>query len=439
MTHPLVMVFAATLLVSTAGRAAAQEDSVYDCRNLETSAELPVLEGMNGVFYRLNLNLRTFHPLSEAAAQSVGELSRALAERGTHLIYVPVPTKSLAMPQFLPAHVAEYGFDAELAQNSYLDFLSKLEEAGVTTVDTVAHMQALPDDRLTFSPLDFHWTPAGSGAVAKGVAEIIATLPELEGVERTEFEMVSTGFEEVISPLRTHIQNYCRDGLPIVETERFDLIETVKDATTGGIFATDDSSPPIALVGTSMSQDPAFNFANALSAEARLQVANYAITGGNQFGSIVSYVMSDEFDRYAPRVLVWENPIYNNLGNFGEVPLKTLTAAVSAECTPLETVHENDLHLSADMPKDRWTRESFLGIDTGRANGRRAETLFHTSDGLFERTVTERSDRFEPSRWFYEYARPLLRDDFIRVEVMLDQPATPDATLSTCILKETQS
>jgi len=430
---------AAGLLVAGTGLATAQDASTYDCRGLATADELPVLEGQDGFFYRLNLNMRTYHPLSTAAAETVGTLSRVLAERGTQLIYVPVPTKSLAMPGKLPDAAADYGYDEDLAQTGYAAFLSELDAAGVAAIDTVAAMRALPEDRAPFIGLDFHWTPAGARAVAGAIADRIDETPALDDMPTTEINMTSTGTKAMDSALRRHIQSFCRESLPLPRTERFETTEVGGDAGGGGIFAADSAGPPIALVGTSMSDEGTFNFEDSLSVETQAQVANYSITGGNQFGGITSFLLSGEFRETAPRVLVWENPIYNNLGGFGERPLRELIAAAGASCEPLETANPAPRVLTADLPAERFTPETYLGVDTGSANGRRAELSFTTEDGLTGDATIQRSERVGPTRWFYEYARPLWRDDYTQVRVELDQPAEDGATLSTCTVKGPQT
>ncbi|AQS48589.1 MULTISPECIES: hypothetical protein [Thioclava] len=434
------LALAAGLLAAGTGSALAQQKSAYDCHGLATADNLPVLEGSDGFFYRLNLNMRTYHPLSAAAAKTVGTLSRVLAERGTKLIYVPIPTKSLAMPEHLPPEAADYGYDKALAQAGYKAFLSRLADANVTAIDTVAAMNTLPDDRQPFIGLDFHWSPDGAHSVAKAIADTIHQTPSLDDMKTTKIELTSTGTKPVESALRRHIQKFCRDGLPVPRTERFKATEKGGGSgDAGDIFAADSAGPPIALVGTSMSAEKMFSFEDALSYETQAQVANYSVTGGNQFGAITSYLLSEDFRENKPRVLIWENPIYNNLGGFGERPLRELIAAAGADCTPLKTANPDPNVLTADLPANSWTPESYLGVDTGRANGVRATLKFSNDDGLTGSTTIQRSERVGPTRWFYEYARPLWRKDYTHVRVELDQPAEKDATLSTCTLKGSQT
>ena len=81
----------------TADPAALAEPSSYGCAALETASALPSVEGLDGVFYRVLADLRMRHPMEDAVMAQMGALSQALAEGGTTLIYVAVPTKSQAM------------------------------------------------------------------------------------------------------------------------------------------------------------------------------------------------------------------------------------------------------------------------------------------------------------------------------------------------------
>ena len=64
--------------------------------------EIPSIEGRDGVFYRINADLRMDPPVSDQTVAQIAGLSQALAVNGTTLIFVPIPTKSVTMPGYLP-------------------------------------------------------------------------------------------------------------------------------------------------------------------------------------------------------------------------------------------------------------------------------------------------------------------------------------------------
>jgi alginate biosynthesis protein AlgX len=98
------------------------------------------------------------------------------------------------------------------------------------------------------------------------------------------------------------------------------------------IFGTDAAAASLVLAGTSFSDSNINNFAGFLSEFTGIEVTNYSITGGNQFGAMTSYLTSREFAEQRPTFLIWENPIYNGLAQFGPLPMEELIAAAGPSC-----------------------------------------------------------------------------------------------------------
>ncbi|MCE0506963.1 hypothetical protein LR948_16455 [Roseivivax sp. GX 12232] len=411
--------------------------SRYGCHGLQSAKPMRLMEGSEGTFYRVTLDMRTNHPLSVEAAGLMGRLAEALRAQGTELIYVPVPTKSLAMPDNLPEAAAGYGFDIGIAETAYDAFLGKLREAGVTTVDSMRAMRGA--EGAPFIGTDFHWSPEGARAVAEALGSRIRELPGYGEMPKTDFETTASEPRMVNSALRRQIQAHCRETVPRAEVRGFETEAAGGADTSGGIFAEEGSGPPIALAGTSMSAEPRFHFEGFLSQAAGAAVANYSVTGGNQFGGITGYLLSEDFRDNPPEVLVWENPIYNNLGDFGEFPFRELLGAVATSCAPLETEVTEDGGLRAALPEEGLNRDSYVEVDTGAADGRAARLTFVTDAGLEARAEVTRPDRYAPTQRFYHHVAPLWRDDFTALRVTLDQPAREGASLSICHEKETST
>ncbi|ETX26878.1 alginate O-acetyltransferase AlgX-related protein [Roseivivax isoporae] len=427
--------------IAAAGGAAAQADSGagsgFGCQGLQSADPMAALEGRDGVFYRLNLDMRNNHALSPQTASMMGAISDALAARGTTLIYVPVPTKSLAMPATLPAAAAGYGFDIGIAETVYRDFLATLEAHGVTTVDSMGAMRAAEGD--PFLATDFHWSPDGARAVAGAVAEIIRAAPAYGDIEKTAYTTETGEMHQRYSEMRKRIQAHCAQSIPRVEMPYFETTAESAGDASGGIFAAEAAGPPIALTGTSMSAETDFHFEGFLADAAGAAVADYAITGGNQFGGITSYLLSEDYHDNPPAFVIWENPIYNNLGEFGETPLRELAAAAASSCRPLETSMPGPSRLVADIGADTLPRDGFVRVDTGAPTGRQAEFTFVDADGIEVSATISRPARYDATRWFYQYAAPLWSETLARVRVDLDQPARDGARLELCTTKDIQS
>lgn len=427
------------LLLAPAAPALAQSGSAYGCDRLEEAAPTPYIEGRDGVFFRLNLDLRLRHTVTEGSIDLMARLSEALAARGTTLVYVPIPSKGLAMPGSLPDAAAAYGFDHDIAADVYEDTLARLREAGVVAVDALTPLLDLEDGQLAFIPTDHHWTSAGSRAVAAEVARVIAETSGYADLEKVTAETRSLGPQEVPSPVRREIQSMCRDTIPPSVTEAFETEVTAPASSGGDIFAAEEGGPAIALVGTSMSRTPAFDFQGFLAESSQLDVVNYAVIGGNQYGAIVSYLMSDEFLSAPPKYLVWENPIYNNLGEFGELPMRELVAAALEDCTPLDAQRPDDRTLVAEVPGGELPADVYVRADAGTARGRAIEIGFATKEGLRIAASIERTQRLEPTRLFYQYMEPFWEPGISSVEVEFDRAVSGDASLAICKDQETAS
>ena len=132
--RPLSFALAA-FVASTVLPDMARADSAYGCHGLADDRELATLEGADGVFYRVNADIRMNHPFSDEVVAQMAELSDALASRGTTLIYAPIPTKSVTMPSQLPPEARLYGFDLTVATAVHNDIYRRLSDAGVLAVD----------------------------------------------------------------------------------------------------------------------------------------------------------------------------------------------------------------------------------------------------------------------------------------------------------------
>ena len=118
-----ILALAATCLLSFATAAAAQ--SPHGCTGLE-QAPVPSIEGLNGMFYRIDPDLVMDTRLPDSMIRDIQKLSLALDSRGTKLVYVPVATKGLALPRYLSHDADRFGYDVRLARALYADSIAQL-------------------------------------------------------------------------------------------------------------------------------------------------------------------------------------------------------------------------------------------------------------------------------------------------------------------------
>ena len=135
--------FAAAISASPALAA----NSAFGCKHLEDNPTLPSVEGRDGFFYRIFADLRMQHPFTEDTVAQMGKLAEALKARGTTMLYVPIPTKSVTLPTFLPDEAKLFGFDEDVAVAVYEDQVKRLNAKGVITVDLLSALHASVSSR----------------------------------------------------------------------------------------------------------------------------------------------------------------------------------------------------------------------------------------------------------------------------------------------------
>ncbi|CUX00438.1 Alginate biosynthesis protein AlgX [Agrobacterium genomosp. 2 str. CFBP 5494] len=409
--------------------------SDFGCSRLENDPLVASVEGKQGYFYRVLADIRMQHQLSDHTAKQLAEVAKALEANGTTLVYVPIPTKSLTMPQFLPDRTYELGFNYDIAKAAYDDALAKLRHNGVLTVDVLSALRSNDKYHPPFLQADFHWTAWGAQSAAKEVAATIKSLPGADTLQTASFETKPTNRQQIISTMRRFLQASCLSSLPLAEMDSFETTEVSAPGDAQlDIFGSDDAGDQVALVGTSFSDLAPANFAGFLSQEMQTPVSNYAVSGGNQFGSITSYITSAAFAEKRPRFLIWENPIYNNLGKFGDAPLRELTAAATKTCdlvpTPLVSALESNV-LDLALRPEILNSPSVILADAGNENSRQAILRVALEGGDVIETQISRPARATSSGRYY-FPFDAHSKNVTNVQIVFDTLSPERAGVSIC-------
>ena len=437
MTHsplaPLALAFAAAL---SPLMAQAETPSGYDCDAYEFSSALPSVEGKEGVFFRTFADLRLQHPMDQRTISLLGRLAKVLAENGTTLVYVTIPAKSQAMADYLPDRAADYGFNPEMAEMIYTDIVTRMAAVGIVAPDIMTALQNVKGDERAFFGADFHWTSEGARSAAEAIGSALKAQPAYAELTPAAFESKTIGKETAFSGMRRTLQGFCRNALPPTETMAFKTVPVAGAAGDVGaldIFADSGTTVPAVLVGTSFSDSSINNFVGFLTEYSGLDIVNYAITGGNQFGAMTSYLTSDEFRGSRPRFLIWENPIYNNLAQYGSAPLEELIAAAGTGCTqPLATAKVDDYTLSASLAGFAVSPDDAIFADFGAEGARAASFALVTTDGITRKSKIERGERLRGTGNFYLGLSPFRHAGFTEVTVRFDRPVSDTTQLTYC-------
>jgi alginate biosynthesis protein AlgX len=369
------------------------------------------IQGSNGVFFRLFPDLDMYFPLDAQVATEVAKIAALLKAKGTELVMLPVPARGTVMGRHLANVPVEttYAFDPAIAAKSYTAYVNTLESVGVTTLDLMAVLMSRNDGTDFFLPSDHHWNPSGAKAAAEALGKLLASRGIGSDLSGGEFRTASVGTRILPSTMRREIQVSCSQALPpnaIAVTETVQAA-AIASAGTPDLFGDSSQTIPVVLTGTSFSDVDEFNFAGMISQSTGLEVANFAISGGNQFASILSYVTSPDFEQNRPRILLWENPVYNNLGAEGEAPLIELMVAASGACSPdaadaLQGVGAAGKFEADIPPKWRQTPDNvYVRVDVGDTSERTVEFETVSDNGdLATQTIT-RASRFKTNGVFF--------------------------------------
>ena len=414
--------------------AAAQ--SVYGCSNLSGRISMPSVEGSHGVFYRIDPDLHMFHPFSDESIARLAELSQALAALGTTLIYVPLPTKSMAMPDQLPQAARDLGFDLTIATTVHDEMQRRLADSGVLTVNLRSALRTAPEAQPSFFATDNRMTPAGARRAAVALAGVIAATPGFGALPKGRFETRSTGTTIVPSDMYNILQRHCTVTLPPVETEifattRFQAGAVQSDNT---IFGAGTANARIALLGTEYTGGAMANLSGFLAENTGLDVIEYAVDGGGSYAAMSSYLTSRAFAEARPAYLVWVNPVFNNLARFGAQPMRELIAAAGANCrvtVPLATGFEPN-SISADLRSLEPGQSYTLFVDADGAQAAEARFDFTGADGLVTSRFITRIPAQVPTGRFYMPLAGLGPDGAQTVRIDLDVPFGLNARVAAC-------
>ncbi|MFT6076369.1 MAG: alginate biosynthesis protein AlgX [Yoonia sp.] len=208
------------------------------------------------------------------------------------------------------------------------------------------------------------------------------------------------------------------------------------DLDIGGLdlFGESASNIPIVLLGTSFSDSSINNFPGFLAEYAQLEVVNYALTGGNQYGSITSYLTSTEFEDSPPRFLVWENPIYNNLAQYGDLPMRELTAAAGRTCTVLlnAVIDAVSASITVELAGYELDPSDTILVDTHENVETQAAFIFQSDDGLTRTKTIERGERLSRTGRFYMPLSGLWDGGAAALRIQMTQPFLSEPSVYVC-------
>ncbi|MBM4368513.1 MAG: hypothetical protein FJ102_20020 [Deltaproteobacteria bacterium] len=234
---------------------------------------------------------------AETRARRVAEVQAEMAKRGTALLVAYLPSKARVEADHLgghrvPAEVAAVG----------PRFVQGLRAAGVDVLELEGALESVEGD--AFLHTDTHWTPAGARAVAAMLAEHVKE----GGADWVGGATVTLG-EGAPGPHEGDLLRYVPLGpLQAQLGPALDTLATPAATVESGGGLLGDVTIPVAVVGTSYSEDKRWGFVAGLQAELQADVLNAARQGQGPFVAMDAYLADEAWTEAPPRLVIWEIP-----------------------------------------------------------------------------------------------------------------------------------
>ncbi|WP_372867429.1 alginate O-acetyltransferase [Pseudomonas sp.] len=254
-----------------------------------------------------------------------------LAQHDVLLLLAIVPAKS----RLYPEHVGDNRISSQ-RKDLYQRFHRAVRRADIAAPDLLANLQAEKHSGQLFLRTDTHWTPLGADLVARQLSEAVSRSLVLNGQPQT---FVTQPTRQM--PLQGDLTSF----LPLAplfeqllpEPDQLQQYQTQAADAAGGadaLFA--DSDMPVALVGTSYSANPNWNFSGALRQHLQRDLSNHAEDGQGPILPMLKYLQSDEFANATPQLVIWEFPerylpMANDLSDFDQAWITKLKSNSSQQ------------------------------------------------------------------------------------------------------------
>ena len=232
-------------------------------------------------------------------------IHKELAQRNIALMVAVVPAKARVYPEYL-----ERRQPPELHREMYARVQEALRADGIPSADLLAPLTAGKSKQPTYLRTDTHWTPFGAELAAETIATTARSLNLAGGA--SEYRTSNAGEQTHRGDLFSFLplDPYFDSLLPPPDEVAQFKTEAVSTSSGGAndLLGDGGGTARIALVGTSYSAEPLWNFPGALKQALHEDVMNYAKNGAGPFAPMLDYLKSDDLRASPPKLVIWELP-----------------------------------------------------------------------------------------------------------------------------------
>jgi alginate biosynthesis protein AlgX len=403
------------------GFAWAQTITVCDAAREPLPSTGPLVAGLDGWLFRKS-DLR-LDPDLEAAIPYLVQIQQMLKARGTELIILPTPMRSVVYSQYLDM-TDEFakGFDAEAAKQAYINFLAELNKSNILAVDALSIAQNMSNDAESidyFFKRDNHWTPLGARYTAEAIAELLQASTGYQDLAKKEFISKKIETQDFDGSLMRAIEDTCQTD---IAPELLDYYETAS-AQSSGLFG--DEVAPVVYIGTSFGNKQ-FNFAGFLSEVLQVDVLNYSIGGGGPMTAIGAYLLSKDYQTTKPAFLIWEFPFHNPPSDVAE--LRQIIPSIAGKCNN-EVTQGAVIGNQVNKIWQGSEQMDYVVLESDTPEFINFKMLFEFSDGSKDEVAFDRSTRAENVRVFYTL---LPKEDVAVTELKIQSEVASNIKIELC-------
>lgn len=391
---------------------------IFTCPDLANKDKIELGEmtqGQDGWFFRVAADLKDDFDLMPETSKYLTRLHDELAERGTQLIFLSVPPRGIAASDYLDtAQPVQGSYDEKDVEKVYRQMLDKLRATGIIVPDLIDSARSMQQGKTPFFfSRDHHWTPFGAKTSAAAIAAALKDNAKYKELKRATYETKQTGTNEWAVTMAHEIQRLCTSDIPAEPYPQFAtrLVSTGAGGTgEDALFGDTSSGDPAVLIGSSFSALPNFNFDGFISEATGLDVANYAISGGELFNALVSLSSSPDFQKLHPPFLIWEAPGIYDLNQNSTQFFRQILPAIHGDCTgenilatgTLEVKEgKGGLLMNVDESKKVTGQKYYVALESSNRGLAKFTLQLDYADGDGEWFLVDRSDHSNNTGHFY--------------------------------------
>ncbi len=232
--------------------------------------------------------------------QLIRGVQAELQQRGVELVVLLLPAKA----RLYPEHLAEQK-PVELQQGLYQSAQQRMQQYGLNGPELLQSLREGKRRQEVFLRTDTHWTPFGASVVASATAEYLRERQQWSG-GAVDYQTQVIGSETHKGDLLSYLplDPYFEALQPAAE--RLEKRQTEQQGEGGDLFGS--SAPEVALVGTSYSANPKWNFLGSLREALHADLYNYAEDGHGPLVPMLRLLAKGKKETEGLRLVLWEVP-----------------------------------------------------------------------------------------------------------------------------------